>query len=762
MRWKRWLVVVGVLSVFVVANAVFSERPSASTLVAVLPFEHAPGTEAEFLSADECEILMSEALARWRGVALASALSVADGLARLGGQPRPDDYRRLGAAIGAGRFVRGDVSPQHDSLRVHAALYDAANPARPLREHTVVLAKGLDGVGARFGELADSLLLRDTRLTPEARGALSGTNSLEAFRAFQRGLSALSDWDLPAAGRWFQNAVAMDPDFPQATYWRAEVALLTGSGPDELRELAGQAFRLRQGLTPRDRRAAEAIQALADGSFPHACRLYRGLTESDSLDFIAWYGLGTCQARDPVAIRDPASRSGWSFRGSAQAAQNAYRTALSRVPSSHRAFRGNAFGRLTRILYADPSRTKTGYGLAGPDTLRFAASPGIHGDTLTLVPFPFIEVMQGARRTMDTTQSAAWARNRRMLDDVTAEWVRAFPGSADALESRARALELEDVARESPGDSSAALEPSRRARRASTDAVQRSRLASLEVRVLLRHRRFAAAAAAADSALALATALTAPQAAELAWMAVLTGRAAQAVALAVQAAPIYDPSGSQGLSAPLPQRVKEIGLRLLIHAGLGTAADSVRRLMRETDRAIGTWVEPRSQEVARSALLDFPSALAFAEAGPTPRHRRDAQAIEVIGAQWATARGDHAAPMRLAASLEARFGQRLVGGVDFALELGSLLLAVGDTAHAIVQLDRAVGAIPTLPSIIMSGEMQPSIPLAASLPRLLALRAGDRATARRLAGAAAALWSHADPILQPQVRRMAALAAPGG
>ncbi len=65
---------------------------------------------------------------------------------------------------------------------------------------------------------------------------------------------------------------------------------------------------------------AEGMLALADQRFPEACDRFRALVARDSLDFAAWFGLGECQGKDPLVVRDAASPSGWKFRGSYQAA----------------------------------------------------------------------------------------------------------------------------------------------------------------------------------------------------------------------------------------------------------------------------------------------------------------------------------------------------------------------------------------------------------------------------------------------------------
>jgi hypothetical protein len=93
--------------------------------------------------------------------------------------------------------------------------------------------------------------------------------------------------------------------------------------------------------------------------------------------------------------------------------------------------------------------------------------------------------------------------------------------------------------------------------------------------------------------------------------------------------------------------------------------------------------------------------------------------------------------------------------LDYAYQLSWIRLASGDTASAIQNLDIALGALPSLSSASLR-----DIATAAAAVRAMALRAElaatsrDPQTARRWASAVVALWSGADPPLQPVVGRM--------
>ena len=140
----------------------------------------------------------------------------------------------------------------------------------------------------------------------------------------------------------------------------------------------------------RERSLAHALADLASDNAFHSCAEYRRLLARDSLDFVAWFGLGECQTKDRLVVRDPQSASGWRFRSSYRAAASAYQRALELIPSVHRAFTGVAFTRLTSLFHTEAGVYRRGYALASfysadVDPDRREASTGVyewlaHGD----------------------------------------------------------------------------------------------------------------------------------------------------------------------------------------------------------------------------------------------------------------------------------------------------------------------------------------------------------------------------------------------
>ena len=99
-------------------------------------------------------------------------------------------------------------------------------------------------------------------------------------------------------------AVAVDPDFPDANFWLAQVLVWNGAPSDVWSPPASRALASPRGLAPRDGRLAAGLVAMADGRFPEACAAYRQVLRRDTLSFAAWFGLAECNAKDKVVVRD--------------------------------------------------------------------------------------------------------------------------------------------------------------------------------------------------------------------------------------------------------------------------------------------------------------------------------------------------------------------------------------------------------------------------------------------------------------------------
>jgi tetratricopeptide (TPR) repeat protein/tRNA A-37 threonylcarbamoyl transferase component Bud32 len=727
------------------------------SLYMVLPFRHRVQAVPMLLNGDQCESLLHDALARWRGVQMVDPLWVSDARSRRGGATSIKEGISIARERRAGRVVLGEVWQFQDTIYVRGLLYDAASRERVIREHAIRIAPDLSDAQARFQELADSLLVGGAPAT----GALprGGGLSLPAWHAFQDGYAALQRWDLDSAKARLQQALAIDPTYGAAQLWLAQVLAWAGEKPESWKRYAAGALASPDSLSPRDRGVAEAMLALAENRYPQACEKFRALIARDSLDFAAWFGLGDCQGKDPLVVRDSTSSSGWRFQGSYQAAVNAYRRALEIVPSVHLAFRGEAFTRLPELLYTEPNQIRQGFTLT-PDTVRLGAFPSINGDSLAFIPRPLADVLTPKPGAIPASLSTAVTRNRELMREIATTWVGAFPSRADAHETLA--LVLETLGELSAGRSKdfSALGEIRRARRMAVQPGEALRLANIETRFLVKSEQMEAARALADSVLRVNPNPNMDDARQLRGLAALTGRMRWAANLQRRAAPDFTfltPNWEQ-VNVPLP--LTEAALGLYAYASFGTPLDSLAELERRVERLIPSYVEPRARARTRQALLDAPTMLAFPERGLRPMHRAKAGGNYRLELQWELARGDTAGVRKHLQQIhDLRRGMR-PGDVAFDATYHEawLLLAIGDTTAATQLLDLSLDALPTLGTFLLD-----QLPQAATLARGMALRAelagraGDWPTAKRWAQHVLVLWSGADAELQPTMRSMQAL-----
>jgi tetratricopeptide (TPR) repeat protein len=761
-RWRTGLVaaaVVALAAVLVLPKVLGAGLNPA--LYVVVPFGHRDGAAPTLFKGDQCELRLYEELDRWSDVKTVDRFLVSSERHRRG-ERLPDlrEAMRIAHAVGSGRLIWGELWQDGDSVGVRGALYDVRGRGRLLRAHTIRLGPDLQDIDLKFRELTDSLLLG--RVQPHAAQAAKSAGSVTAWLAYAHGDEALQRWAMDEAAQAFTEALALNPGFPQANLWLAQTRAWTGHSPSDWGAYATRALAAADSLSETDREVARGLVALAQGRYPDACDAYRRLVATDPNDFVGWFGLGECQSRDRLVVRNASSPSGWAFRSSQQAAINAYGRALELVPAVHRAFAGSAYPRLEALFYTQPFRYRSGYALL-PDTTQFAAHPGLVADTLTFVPHPKAAWLAGAPGTRSPTLAAALARGRTTLRAITATWVREFPASADALETHARVLEIVGELAEAGEPERSALDAVRAARQVVADSHQRLRLGVGEVRLLVKLERFAQARALGDSLLAARSAPEPDDARVLAGVAVIAGRVNRAAALLAMdvASPFTTP---QGEHIVLPASVAAPARHLLVYAAVGVPAESISVVERRITSLVASWIEPQRQAAALQAALHEPAMLAFPQLGAREAHARQAGASYLLRLQRLLARDPAAVRIELA-QIDSSRGVLRAGDVasEIVYQEAWLLVAVGDTAAAVQRLDRSLTALPGLGTALLD-----QVPQAAGLVRAMALRAelaaagGDTATAERWASAVNALWRDADPELGAIVARMTAITSGKG
>ena len=716
----------------------------------ILPFVHAgavtPLNEGE---------LLQDALTHWSGIAVVDPFQVRDALARRDGRSLSgSDARAVALDLGAGRYVRGEVSHIGDSVRVYAALYDVTRGGSFLRDGTVKLGSKLAKAEAAFATLGERLLFGSAG--PGARvESQTGTSSFPARQAYAQGHAAIERWDLAAADSAFAAATRYDAQYAQAFLWLSQTRSWMAQGrawsdtPVATWQSAAERAAAGRGrLSSRDQLLSDALLALGRGEVDRACRVWTRLTVVDPYDFASWYGLANCLSRDDVVQRDPTTASGWRFRSSYQQAIRAYVRAFQLLPSIHRSLRGGSYESVRQLLMTGGNNLRMGRAVA-PDTTVFSARPVWQGDTLALLPYP--RTASAGPEVVPEAVTLAARHQRELFHEVATAWVTAFPRSADALEALAIALEM-------LGDP-AALDTLRRASALATTPTERVRIAVGEVWMLVKFSVPAdvaglhAARASADSVLRSYPPPNAPEPLLLAGLAALTGHA--------QLAAEYGREPSAAAEWIVPAPLARTALPLVLLASLGGPADSLRTLEQLVDSSIDNGLamplrqQARLQWLARAATLAFPdyrfkSITKLAGAGDY-----------LLDGQAAFLRGDTASVHRLYAELRA--ARRHLPPAELTLDAlypeAWLLGALGDDRAAIEWLDPTlVSLLSTPPEVFTEPARAGSLIRAMALRADLAVQVGDHVASARWAAAVAAFWSEADPFLQPLVRRMRRLA----
>ncbi len=713
---------------------------------AILPLEH----DASVATASSEDQLLHDAFARWGGISVVDQFQVRDAMARrAGGQLRSRDALQIARELGAGRYVRAQVSTLGDSLRVVAGLYDASRNGVLLEERTVRVPTDLSGADVVLDGLAQQLLFRGN-VPGGGSHVEAGTHSLPALQAYAQGQAAIQGWDLAAADSAFTTASTYDATYGQALLWLAVVRSWR-----DLPAAAWQSAAERSGASPvalsaRDRAMSEAMIALGRGETDRACARWRLLSRQAPHDFASWFSLGRCVSRDGAVVPDPASASGWRFRSSYQEGITAYERAFQLLPSIHRSLAGGSYAFVRKLLKTSGSQTRQGRAVP-PDTMRFAAYPVWDGDTLAFVPYPQ-QVLFARPRPMPQTVALATRHQRERFRQIAIAWVSAFPRSPYALEALAVSLDM-------LGEPSA-LDTLRRARALATTREDSVRVAGAEIWMLVRTstpsdpRGLAAARALGDSVLRAYQPGAAPEPFLLSSIAALVGRPQLAAAYARQPAVVRE------FDVPAP--LAATAYPLLVVSALGGPVDTLRALEQRVDYAIQNALTPPLRSEARKNWLARAATLAW----PEYRFRTLASLVGIgdffLDAEVAfLVRRDTATARRMFVDLgEAR---RFVPPADLTLDAlypeAQLLAALGDPRPAMAWLD------PTLSALSSSDPYAFADPVrAGSLVRAMVLRAdladrvGDRAVARTWATAVLALWSNADSFAQPLLERMRRLA----
>lgn len=578
-----------------------------------------------------------------------------------------------------------------------------------------------------------------------AGGQIAGTDRLalpatsrEARRALAAGARALDQWRLADAAEQFGMAARADPGLALAHLRRTEALWWLREPDAEWQREARLAAAAAPRLAGDDSIVAIGLGTLASGDYPASCAIFAALVSRDPASLAGHFGLGECQSRDSLVVRT--ADGALAFRGSWARAIDAYEQAVHLVARERGAFHAQAFARLDRLLFTEPTQVRSSGDLA--------AYPGIDHDTLSFVPVLREALLAAELHTKPAGFGDALERNRARRAQLARDVTRLLPGNAGALRALALSLETSgEIAYDRWGDNSA-IALIRRARSVERDPAIRLDIGLDQVRMLLKTADFLAARALADTLLdGMPARPDAATAGTVQPLAALRGRITQSAALLM---PLAEGFMFEGIRLPIePTRT---ALALLNYSAFGAPAESIRVLAHRLQAQLASWEAPVRQEAALAVGLREPLSYAYRSVGTVAARIPDSS-LSYLARMWrGVDQGRHQDVRRtLAALRQYRHDQRAGSlAMGAAVQEAYIHLAIGDSAGAIRLLDLPLNELATVGNSLWSSPVN-----AAGLPRAMALRAtladrkGDRATATRWANAVLQLWDGADPALTP-------------
>jgi len=724
----------------VLRNSVFAASMDSSK-VAVIPFA-GNGTSAD---RERVASGIFSALSQWRGLHLASDQDVSD-IASDNPPKSTSGAAEIARRVGAGMFVWGRVNAD-DPSRIRVELFDvSSNVAR-----RSISLSGIADSAALIAGMRE--LMKIPNRPSDADGGDGRTNSFTAWNAYGKAHLALANGDYAGAEKAFRDAVTADGGFGPAKVWLAQtLAWRSSDQRGDWREQVAQGLRAPSGLSDRDRLIGSALSQIAARNYPASCATYRVLQHADSLDFVALYGLGECQSLDSLVLRDASSPSGWRFRSRYSDAADAFTRALRVNPNAHAIV---SFEQLQQLLPTAATKTRRGTSI---DRQEFAAYPVLLRDTVVFIPYPLPEFANLPAAPTAAARNAALAANLDALYDFAEDWTRRAPTSPAAFLALAEVLESRGEIDRSRSGSLSAIDAITRSRALATTPHDRTLAAGKEAWLRFKQGNYAASRALADSLLTESGKRT-DEAQTLIGLAALTGKIGKTADLARVT---HDYAASAASLAP---PITDAAAPFFAFAALGVCGDTVRSIENRLDDALGHFVAEAQLPQIKRAVKARPLSMLGPCTGGQASLGIEAGSNRLLNLQRAFAQND----TRLLASLLAKASEdaRTQRPGDISLEhtyqVAWLRAASGDTVGAETQLDRALGALPSLNAVSLRDAAS-----AAAAGRAMALRAelanarGEINDQRKWARAVIDLWATADAPLQPVVARMKTLATSPG
>jgi DNA-binding SARP family transcriptional activator len=262
-----------------------------SATVAVFPFAYRGASEFAYLGEGMMDLLSANlnGAGEIRTVEPRAVLAL---MRHAGDQSaEPQQAREIGARLGAGSYVLGDLVEAGGRLHITARLYAPRQVGGP------VLAS-VQGTPSQLFQLMDGLtakLIAGRSGGPGAnliRLAALTTDSLAALKAYLEAERHFRAGRLDSTMQALDRAIRIDSSFALAHYRMATAAPWASNQGGRSRGAVEQALRHGHRLSDHDRRLIEAFAASLQGRIAEAERTYREIVTQHPDDIEAAYQLG--------------------------------------------------------------------------------------------------------------------------------------------------------------------------------------------------------------------------------------------------------------------------------------------------------------------------------------------------------------------------------------------------------------------------------------------------------------------------------------
>lgn len=400
----------------------------------VLPFRNVTRAPDHDWLVEGATTLLSDALGHWEEVSVIPAERLYPALRRHQLQPgdvmEEPSVRRVAEETGGWTAVTGEVLVTGNRVRVSARAYDVVSSELVVQASED--AQGEEDILPAFERLAGRLLITAGLEEDAAAGPAAATQSLDAYRAYLRGLGHYHRNEMHQARAAFQQAVQLDSAFAQAHLKLAESLLTTREAFQDPQSPAyrhaERAAALSRRLSPRDRELVQSIAALFQGQVGAAREGLERTLADDPNDLEALENLSDIERFDPVLVATP---DGERPRGSLTEAARLAKRALALDPGRHQNYEtltavyllaaGELEGRVVGIRGEQASLMDLFQSIAQRPARSYVA---VLRDTIELVPADSLNEMDPdslrIARARAATAAAAWA----------GRWVAATPDAA--------------------------------------------------------------------------------------------------------------------------------------------------------------------------------------------------------------------------------------------------------------------------------------------------------------------------------------------